>query len=85
MSVVEAVTRDLKAFGDFSDSTLAATAIVLAEQLDGHGSSTSKAMVAKELRETLAALRELAPPARAKDRLDEVNRKREQRRRSATT
>lgn len=83
VSVVVAVTRELEEFGKFKESTLAATALVLAAELDGSGSSTSKAMVAKELRDTLAALRALAPPKREADRLDEVNRKREERRRSA--
>lgn len=81
--VRDAVERDLRDVGPLKESALAATALALADELDGPGSSTSKAMVAKELRETLAALRALAPSKHERDRLDEVTRKREQRRRSA--
>lgn len=84
MSVVEAVGRELDALpGVLAEGALAASALALAEAIDAPGSATSKAMVAKELRETMAALRALAPPKVERDRIDEVNQKREQRRRSA--
>jgi hypothetical protein len=73
MSVVDAVNRDLERLGDGADlSALAATALALAAVIDSPGSPTSKAMVAKELRETLAALRALAPPKKEADRGDEL-------------
>ena len=86
MSVVEAVGRDLERMGDeVSESALAATALALAAELDdADNSATSKSMCARALNETMAVLRELAPPKAERDRIDEVTRKREARRRSAS-
>lgn len=83
-SVVEAVARDLERLGgDVADSALAATALALAAEIDGANSATSKSMCARELRETMALLREQAPPAVVADRIDEVKSARERRRRRA--
>lgn len=81
MSVVAAVERALPGFGDLRDSVLAATALALAAEIDDpENSATSKSLCARALNETMAELRELAPPKQDKDRLDEVTRKRDERR-----
>jgi hypothetical protein len=80
VSVVEAVLREVGALGGgLEDSALAATAEALAQAIDAPGSATSKAMVAKELRETLAALRDLAPPKIEEDEVDRARRRRDER------
>lgn len=81
MSVADAVTRDLAALDKLSpglaESTLAASAGVLARELDAPGNSaTSKSMCARALLETMDRLRELAPAAAANDRLDDLAKKR---------
>ena len=81
MSVVEAMNRDLAEMPkSVSDSVLAATALALAEQLDGDNSATSKSMCAKALLDTMSALRALAPPKRVKDDVDQLAEKRRARR-----
>lgn len=91
MSVVEAVERDLAAMPAVAESALAAAARVLAVELDESGSceecgaavlgnsGQTKAQVARALRETLDRLRELAPAADDKDRLDELTARRTKR------
>jgi uncharacterized membrane protein len=65
---VEAELKDLKATG-----ALAATALKMAEELDkSRNGGTSKALINKELRETLAVLRSLAPPAEVEDELSRI-------------
>lgn len=44
-----------------------------------HNSATSKSMVAKELRETMSALRELAPPKPEEDEVDRARQRRAER------
>lgn len=79
MSVVEAVKRDLEAFGgELAETSLAASALALAVELDADNSATSKSMCAKALMETMERLRELAPPKQRED--DELERVRAQRR-----
>jgi F420-0:gamma-glutamyl ligase len=69
VSVAESVERELEALGDAAaDTVLAATARVLAGQLDRRVSWA----IAKELRETMAALRALAPPKKEADRSDDL-------------
>jgi SpoVK/Ycf46/Vps4 family AAA+-type ATPase len=82
MTVVAAVKRDLAGMPKtLAESGIAATALVLAAQLDdGDTSATSKSMCAKELRELLERLRALSPPRIEVDRIDDVTRKREERR-----
>lgn len=81
MSVVAAVKRDLdsirKLDRDVAESALAASALVLAEQLDSpKNSATSKAMCAKSLIETLDRLHELAPDREEDDKVDEISARR---------
>lgn len=87
MSVLESVERDLAAVGErdpvLAESGLAAAARQLAREMDGDNSATSKAMCAKALMEALDRLRELAPAAKAEDRIDELAGKRTKRRASA--
>jgi hypothetical protein len=80
VSVVESVERFLGGLGGAAeDDPLAASALALAGVIDAPGSATSKAMVAKELRETLTALRALAPPRVEEDEIDRKRRQREER------
>lgn len=74
MSVVEALSAELERMpADVAESALAATALVLAEQLDdGHTSATSKSMCSRELREALGQLRALAPPEKKADGIDNL-------------
>ena len=86
-AVVTAVERDLKALGpDAKGSTLAATALALARELDQPGNSaTSKSMCAKSMVEVMREVRALAPAKREADRLDELNARRQARRQSTRT
>jgi FKBP-type peptidyl-prolyl cis-trans isomerase (trigger factor) len=88
MSVVEAVERDLDDIRlrdpGLADSTLAALALALAGEIDAEGNSaTSKSMNAHQLRDTIVKLRELAPPEKVKDEIDELRRQRAERRSKA--
>jgi len=80
MSVLAAVKRDLadiaKRDPRLAKSGLAASALALAIQLDAANSATSKSMCAKALNDTLDRLRELAPPAKEADSLDELQARR---------
>lgn len=89
MSVVEAVERDLAKLrerdAELADSTLAALALALAKEIDDPGNSaTSKSMNAHQLRDTTVKLRELAPPPKARDELDELRDRHAADRRAAT-
>jgi hypothetical protein len=84
VSVVAAVARDLaKLPDDLGESTLAAAALALAEELDRSNSATSKSMCAKELRETMAVLRALAPSKKEQDAIDDLTARRTARRAAA--
>jgi hypothetical protein len=87
VSVVAAVERELVSLPSvLREGALAAAAVALAEILDDvHNSATSRSMVAKELRETLASLRALAPPVERKDELSELRSARAAGRRSTAT
>ena len=64
-----------------SDTALAAAAIALAYQIDNpFNSATSKSMCARELRETMAKLRELAPVGEEPDGIDQLAGRRANRR-----
>jgi hypothetical protein len=87
-SVAEAVQRDIEAIrrrdADLADSALAASALALACEIDAEGNSaTSKSMCARELRDTLDRLRELAPKTKTKDRVDDLSDRRAKRRGAA--
>lgn len=85
MAVRDAVEREIermrKRDADLADGVFAATALALADQLDdSHNSATSKSMCAHQLRETMNRLLELLPEAEEQDSIDELQRRREQRR-----
>ena len=89
MSVVEAVERDIEAIRKYdsalADSTLAALALALADEIDAPGNSaTSKSMNAHQLRDTMVKLRELAPPRKVKDGVDDLKARRAKRRSAAS-
>ena len=88
LKVVDAIKRDLAEIAKrdkaLAESGLLATALQMARELDKpRNSATSKAMCAKSLRETLDRLRELAPPKRVKDGIDDLGTKRATRRAAA--
>lgn len=86
MSVVAGMKKDLKKLGDpLPSEAMAAAALVLAAELDGENSATSKSMCARSLLELLNRLWQLAPPVADMDGLDEIGAKRAKRlaRRSA--
>lgn len=67
-----------------AESALAASAVALAYEIQNpFNSATSKSMCARELRETMAKLNELAPAVPKKDALDELKARRATRRKSA--
>jgi len=85
MSTEEALERELAELSKRSDtdlaaSTLAATARVLARELDSSkNSATSKSMCAKAMYDALDRLYELAPDTQEADGVDEISRKRQER------
>lgn len=82
MTLVEAVQADLDRWGEsVADTALAASALDLARRLDEKGVRPAAAsMLHTQLRATLLDLAKLAPPAAENDDLDEVKRKRDERR-----
>jgi hypothetical protein len=84
LSVVAALTAELEALGPKGrDSSLAATALALAEELDADNSATSKSMCAKSMVDVLRELRSFAPPKREADGVTNLNDRREARRSAA--
>jgi hypothetical protein len=85
VSVVESVESFVAGLsGEAADDPLAASALALAAEIDDAGNSaTSKSMVAKELRETLAYLRAMSPAKKEADDVDEIAAAREKRRAAA--
>lgn len=89
LKVVDAVKRDLALIAKrdkaLAESSLAASALVLARALDNpRNSATSKSMCSRSLIETMDRLLELAPPAEEKDKLDELSSRRAARRERKT-
>ena len=89
LSVVAAVERDLKRLRKLdpalADSTVAASALMLAAELDDpENSATSKSMCARELREAMDRLRELAPVKQESTPIDELRKARSKRRARAS-
>ena len=83
-SVAAAVERDLKDIAKrdaaLAKSTLAMSALRMAREMDSAGNSaTSKSMCARELRDTLDRLLELAPKEERGDGLDDLSARRERR------
>lgn len=74
MSVLDAVDRDLSRLpDDLAESAFAETARALAREIDSEdNSATSKSMCARELREVMGKLRELAPPEEKKGKLHDI-------------
>lgn len=84
MSVSAAIKRDLKRLRevdpDLAGSGLAASALALAAEIDHpDNSATSKSMCARALREAMDRLRELSPPAREWNKLDDLTSRRAER------
>lgn len=82
MTVTEAVSSELEEFErrvpGLGSGALAAMALSLAADMDDpHTGSTSRSMVSKELRDTLAALRALAPARTEGSPLDEIRARRD--------
>lgn len=85
MSVVAAVERDLASVRGrdpaLAESAPAAAALALAAKMDDPATSpNAMAMCAKELRDTMGMLWQMAPPERKQDWLDELGSRREARR-----
>jgi hypothetical protein len=81
MTVVEAVERDIELLGPkAAESGLAATALALAQGMDGPNSLTSKSMAAKALIDTMRELRVLVPPKQEADGVTDIATRREARR-----
>lgn len=87
MSVAAAIEKDLaeirKHDPDLADSGLAASALALAQGMDEGPSLAMRSMAAKELRDTMSVLRELAPKQKREDSIDRLAKQREKRRRSS--
>lgn len=84
-NVIDAAERDVAAVRkrakDLGDSALAASAVALAREIEHpYNSATSKSMCAREMRDTLDRLWELAPKEVPSDRLDDIARQRAKRR-----
>lgn len=84
VTVVEALQRDLaviaKVAPELAESTLAASALALAREIDtAENSATSKSMCARALVETLDKLRALVPEQDAGDGVDELGSRRARR------
>jgi hypothetical protein len=82
MSVYESVERDLKNLGLAAQkSTLGATALALAAELDdSETSATAKSMCAKSMVDVFREIRALTPPKKERDGLDDLSARREARR-----
>lgn len=79
MSLVAAVEREIGRLpSDLADSAVAATALAMAERIDGRQGSPSEC--GKVLLQALETLRALAPPKQEMDELDELRERRKQRR-----
>ena len=84
-SQIEAAEREVEAIRnadkDLADGALAASAISMAFEIaNPYNSATAKSYCAREMRDTLDRLRELAPPEARKDGIDDLADKRAKRR-----
>ena len=84
MTNEERTERDLaliaKRDKTLADGSLAGAALEMARGLDSNASLAQKTLAAKEHRETMDRLRELAPAEKAKDRVDDLRERRDKRR-----
>jgi hypothetical protein len=79
LAVIRAASPEL------ADSALAATALAMAREIDKpRNSATSKSMCAARLTDALEQLRALTPPAEESDDVDDLKRRRAERRAAAT-
>lgn len=85
VTVEEAVRADVEALGSLpaGSSALVESAVALARELDARNSATSKSMCARALREAMDRLREIAPPVKQADAVDELAGRRTSRRAKA--
>ena len=82
MSVRERVERDLRELPEnLRESGIAGVALAMADRIDDGRGSPSEC--GKVVLDALTRLQAMAPPKQEADRLDEVTRKRQQRRRRA--
>lgn len=89
LNVIEAAEREVEAIRkhdtDLADSALAASTVALAYEIaNPYNSATSKSMCAREMRDTLDRLRELAPEEDHADSLDELKQRRSERQAKAS-
>ena len=89
LNVIEAAEREVEATRErdasLADSALAASAVALAYEIaNPFNSATSKSMCAREMRDTLDRLRELAPEEDHADSLDELKQRRSERQAKAS-
>ena len=84
MTSEEAAEREIALIAEreplLAAGPLAASALEMARGLDSNASLAQKTLAAKELRETMDRLRELAPAEKAKDRVDDLRERRDKRR-----
>ena len=89
LTVTSAAKRDLAKIAerdpDLACSSLAMSLLKIARAIDDPDSTTSLSMCSKSLNETLATLRELCPPERKSDALDDLANRRAQRRAGLST
>lgn len=84
MSVAESITAELDDLSARETSPgMAAVALDLARAIDASDAPTAKAVAARELRSIMSDLRKLAPVEAKGDVVDDVGRKREERRAKA--
>jgi hypothetical protein len=84
-NVIEGALREVEAIRardpELADSALAASAVALAREIEHpYNSATSKSMCAREMRDTLDRLRELAPEEEREDAVDDLQAQRQKRR-----
>ena len=80
LAVEAAARKDLRAFPSaYRDSAVGKTYLLLARRLDAGLSARDAATLAREMRLTLLALYDLAPPHREDDPMDELRERRERR------
>lgn len=81
MSVADKIAAELEDFhADETSPGMAAVALDLAKAIDESDAPTAKAVVADKLRAIMSDLRKLAPVEVKGDAVDDVGRKREERR-----
>jgi hypothetical protein len=79
-AVEDATERDLARLpAELAESSLGASALALARELDSGSSATSKSMCAKAHMDIMERLRELAPAEETSDAVDEIRAQRAKR------